>query len=159
MSKISVKTKSRLCHWEKGKNICTHQNSSPNLYASSPNKLPDRINLKEWETKEKCRSTNQYCCCFCSPSSPCGKAKTNKQGQLASNRLVRLWEQTAEGFISRTTECSLNLKHLKTHWQNRVDSYSIRWTHWMCTMIQTQFLMMIRLSRVKAIIPNWLPAL
>ncbi len=104
-------------------------------------------------TKEKWESANQYCCCVYSLGSPCEEAKTNKQGQLAS-KSFRLWESRAEGFISGDTESSLNVKHLETHWPYRGDAYSILRTHWSCTIVQTPFLMMMKITRVTYINQN-----
>ena len=71
--------------------MCRRTDGSQNLSAHGPNHLPDQINLKEQATEElKYRNANQYCCCCYSLASPCGKAKTNKQGQLACERLFRL---------------------------------------------------------------------
>lgn len=69
-----------------------------------------RISVDEKKQK-KVQKQNQYYLSLYSLDSPCGKVKTNKQGQPASKRLVRLCVRTAEGFISGATGCSLNLKH------------------------------------------------
>lgn len=84
--------------------------------------LPDQICLKEKETKEE---TDQYCC-FYSPGSHCGETKTDKQGQQASKRLVRLCERTAKGLISGATECSLKLRTFyRTHTDRTGSIYTV----------------------------------
>lgn len=84
--------------------------------------LPDQINLKEEKKKKRVELIKIVAVSIPSVL----REETNKQGQRTSKRLVTLCEQTAEGFIRGTTECSLKPETFdKTHTEGGCIQYNV----------------------------------